>query len=74
MVGDIVRKDLDFTWKKLTVCPAESQTDINIFKTLQYIMFMAGVDPSKVHFDVYEAFQFDIFVTNSDLFRADLSQ
>jgi len=49
-ISDIVRKDLDFTWKKITVRPEESQTNVNIFRTLQYITFMATVDPLKVHF------------------------
>ena len=49
-ISRILRSDLDFTFKKLSSCPAESLTVPNSLKTLDYIMFMSGVDPSKVHF------------------------
>ena len=49
-VSDILTKDLGFTWKKLTVCPKESLTDENLEKSLNYIMYMSGLDPSTVHF------------------------
>ncbi|XP_073240228.1 uncharacterized protein [Porites lutea] len=47
---DIVRQDLQFTWKKLSVHPAESLTHENLLKTLNYIMYMLGVDPCTVYF------------------------
>ena len=47
---DVVRQDLQFTWKKLSVHPAESLTHENLLKTLNYIMYMSGVDPSTVNF------------------------
>ena len=34
----------------LSVHPAESLTHENLLKTLNYIMYMSGVDPSTVHF------------------------
>ena len=49
-ISRILRSDLDFTFKKLSPCPAESLTVPNSLKTLDYIMFMSGVDASKVHF------------------------
>ena len=49
-ISDIIRKDLNFTFKKLSAIPEESLTIENRQKTLQYIMFMSGVDPSRVHF------------------------
>jgi transposase len=49
-ISDILRKDLNFTWKKLSVRPAESLTEENIQRTLDYIMYMSGLDPSTVHF------------------------
>ena len=49
-VSNILMKDLGFTWKKLTVCPKESLTDENLEKSLNYIMYMSGLDPSTVHF------------------------
>ena len=49
-ISDILRKDLNFTFKKLSVCPEESLSEENRIKTLDYIMFMAGVDPLRVHF------------------------
>ena len=48
-ISDIVRQDLQFTWKKLSR-PSESLTHENLLKTLNYIMYMSGVDPSTVHF------------------------
>ena len=48
-ISDIVRQDLQFTWKKLSR-PSESLTHENLLKTLNYIMYMSGVDPSMVHF------------------------
>ena len=41
---------LNFTLKKLCVCPEGLLSEENLIKSLDYIMFMAGVDPSKVHF------------------------
>ena len=49
-ISDIVRQDLHFTWKKLSVHPAECLTHKNLLKTLNYIMYMLGVDPSTIHF------------------------
>ncbi len=49
-IGDIVNKDLNFTFKKLSPCPAESLTIPNRVRTLNYIMFMSEQDPSRVHF------------------------
>ncbi len=49
-ISDILRKDLMFTWKKLTVIPEESLTQKNLEKTLDYIMYMSGLDPSTIHF------------------------
>ena len=49
-IGDILRNDLDFTLKKITVCPEESLTNENLMKTQDYIMYISGVDPSKIHF------------------------
>ena len=45
------------TWKKLSVRPAESLTAENVLKTLNYVMYRSGVDPSTVHF-------FFFFLTN----------
>ena len=36
--------------KNFSVHPAESLTHENLLKTLNYIMYMSGVDPSTVHF------------------------
>lgn len=36
--------------KKLSINPAESLTHENLLKTLNYVMYMSGVDPSTVHF------------------------
>ena len=49
-ISDILRKDLNFNFKKLSVCPEELLSEENHIKTLDYIMFMAGVDPLRVHF------------------------
>ena len=49
-ISDIVRQDLQFTWKKLSVHPAESLTHENLLQTLNNLMYMSGVDPSTVHF------------------------
>ena len=49
-ISDIVRQDLNSHGKKLSVHPAESLTRENLLKTLSYIMYMSGVDPSTVHF------------------------
>ena len=49
-ISDIVRQDLNSHGKKLSVHPAESLTRENLLKTLNYIMYMSGVDPSTVHF------------------------
>ena len=50
MISDILHKDLQFTYKKLHVVPEESLTQANQLRTLNYIMQMSEVDPSKVHF------------------------
>ena len=53
-LADIVRQDLQYSHgKKLSVHPAESLTHENLLKTLNYIMYMSGVDPSTVHFSQY---------------------
>lgn len=49
-IGDIINKDLNFTFKKLSPCPEESLTIQNRARTLNYIMFMSEQNPSKVHF------------------------
>ena len=49
-ISDILRKDLNFTFKKLSICVEESLNEENFMKSLDYIMFKAGVDPSRVHF------------------------
>ena len=49
-ISDILRKNLNFTFKKLSVCPEESLSEENRIKTLDYIIFMAGVDPLRVNF------------------------
>ena len=48
-IGDILRNDLDFTFKKISVCPEESLTNENLMKTQDYIMYISGVDPSTIH-------------------------
>lgn len=35
---------------RLSVHPAESLTNENLLRTLNYVMYMSGVDPSVVHF------------------------
>ncbi|XP_028394539.1 uncharacterized protein LOC114518742 [Dendronephthya gigantea] len=49
-ISRILNKDLNFTFKKLSPIPAESLTMPNLARTLDYVMFMSGADPSKVHF------------------------
>jgi transposase len=49
-VGDILKKDLNFTWKKLSIRPEESLTHERLLQTLNYIMYISGVDPSTIHF------------------------
>ena len=49
-IGDIIRKDLGYTYKKLHVVPEESLTEANQLRTLHYIMQMSEVDPTRVHF------------------------
>lgn len=49
-IGDIIRKDLNYTYKKLNVVPEESLTQVNRERTIQYIMQMSELDPSRVHF------------------------
>ena len=49
-IGDIIKKDLHYTYKKLSVVPEESLTEVNRERTLQYIMQMSELDPSRVHF------------------------
>ena len=49
-IGDILRKDLRYTYKKLHVIPEESLIEANQIRTLNYIMQMSELDPTKVHF------------------------
>ncbi|XP_028407133.1 uncharacterized protein LOC114529512 [Dendronephthya gigantea] len=49
-ISDVLRKDLNFTYKKLKVVPQESLTEENQLKLLHHAMFMSQVDPSRVHF------------------------
>ena len=49
-ISDILRKDLQYTYKKLHIVPEESLTQANQLRTFNYIMQMSEVDPSKVHF------------------------
>ena len=49
-ISRILKNDLNFTFKKLTPCPAESLTMPNLVRTLDYIQYMSGIDPSTVHF------------------------
>ena len=49
-ISDIVRQDLQFTWKKRSVHPAESLTHENLLKTLNYIMYMSGVQLIPLRF------------------------
>ena len=49
-IGDIVRNDLGYTYKKLHVVPEESLTVVNQIRTLNYIMQMSELEPTKVHF------------------------
>ena len=45
-----IKNDLNNTYKKLTVVPEESLTEVVRESTLQYIMQMSELDPSRVHF------------------------
>ena len=49
-IGDIIKNDLNYTYKKLTVIPEESLTEVVRERTLHYIMQMSELDPSRVHF------------------------
>jgi transposase len=49
-IGDIIRNDLNYTYKKLKVVPEESLTEVNRERTMQYIVRMSELDPSRVHF------------------------
>ena len=49
-IGDIIRNDLNYAYKKLRVVPKQSLTETNQIRTLQYVMEMSELDPSKVHF------------------------
>lgn len=49
-IGDIVRKDLGYTYKKLHLIPEESLTEANQIRTLNYIMQMSELNPNKIHF------------------------
>ena len=49
-ISDILNKDLNFIFKKLSSCPEASLTDANRVRTLNYIMLMSEQDPSRVHF------------------------
>ena len=46
-IGDIIKNDLNYTYKKLTVIPEESLTEVVRERTLQYIMQMSELDPSR---------------------------
>ncbi|CAB4030224.1 Paired box Pax-2a, partial [Paramuricea clavata] len=50
-MSDVLRKDLNFTFKKLKVVPQESLNEQNRVKSIEYAMLMSQVDPSRVHFD-----------------------
>lgn len=49
-ISDVLRKDLQYTYKKLHVVPEESRTQANQLRTLDYIMQMSEIDPNKLHF------------------------
>ena len=49
-ISDILRKDLMFTWKKLTVIPEESLTQENLEKTLDYTFQIVRTRSSTIHF------------------------
>lgn len=49
-ISDVLRKDLNFTFKKLKVVPQESLNKQNQVKSIEYAMLMSQVDPSRVHF------------------------
>ena len=58
-LADIVLKTglAIFTWKKVSVHPAESLTHKILLKTLNYIMYMSGLDPSTGSF--FTIFQYE---------------
>ena len=49
-IGDIVHNDLGYTYKKLHVVPEESLLVVNQSRTLNYVMQMSELEPTKVHF------------------------
>jgi transposase len=49
-ISDILRKDLQYTYKKLHVVPEESRTETNQARMLNYIMEMSEIDSNRVHF------------------------
>ena len=49
-ISDVLRKDLQYTYKKLHIVPEESRTQANQLRTLDYIMQMSEIDPNKLHF------------------------
>jgi hypothetical protein len=44
-ISDVLRKDLNFTFKKLKVVPQESLNKQNQVKSIEYAMLMSQVDP-----------------------------
>ena len=53
-ISDIVRQDLQFTWKNLSVHPAQSLTHENLLKTLNYIIYMSGVQLIPLRFIFFD--------------------
>ena len=49
-IEDIVRKDLQYTYKKLSFVPEESLSQATQERTMNYIMQTSETDPTKVHF------------------------
>ena len=49
-IGDIIRNDLNYTYKKLKVVPEESLNEVVRERTLEYIMQMSELDPLRIHF------------------------
>ena len=49
-IGDIIRNDLNYTYKKLKVVPEESLSEVVRERTLEYIMQMSELDPLRIHF------------------------
>ena len=49
-IGNLIRDDLKYTYKKLKVAPKESLNEVVRERTLEYIMQMSKLDPLQVHF------------------------